>query len=82
MISFDSQNKFNHILNNKKLHISNECLNDICKKNQDEKTCKYIMLGNNGFVCVKNTEAKAFIDNLKNLGKIKANGDNCQGKLK
>ena len=59
--------------------LSESQKNELCKIRQGEKTCRYIMLGPQGYVCMKNTKIKKSIDNLCNDGQMIAIGDNCGG---
>ena len=59
--------------------IDNDKLHNICRYHKKEKTCKYISLIPNGFICVKNTPLKNILDGRAKNNLMVAKGDNCKG---
>jgi hypothetical protein len=59
----------------------NENVLKICKLGQGALCCKYLVMGSEGFECMKiDTENKKVIDeNWKTVEHV-AQGDNCEGK--
>lgn len=59
-------------------------LSKVCKIRSGHKTCRYIGLTVNGYVCTKNTPMRGFWDKQVELAcrgecKFTACGDNCEG---
>ena len=79
MIGIQQDLNLDAYIKDKTLNIDKNHLQNMCKKNQGEKTCRYIMLSNNGYVCVKNTAMKKSIDILCDKEQMTARGDNCDG---
>ena len=59
--------------------IDNTILKTVCNIRQSEKACRYIMLGSQGFVCMKHTKIRQAIDSLCDKDQMTAKGDNCHG---
>lgn len=59
--------------------IDKDTLKNICKIGQNEKCCRYLLCGSNGFECGKHSELKEALDNRVNLNLMVAKGDNCKG---
>lgn len=58
----------------------NQHIKDVCKIGQGFNCCKYLVMGVNGFECMKLDENdKRLIDNNWNDSKA-AQSDNCNGK--
>lgn len=56
----------------------------VCNIGKSDKTCRYLCLTMNGYVCSKNTPIKESIDkqvmlSFNGKGKFTAIGDNCEG---
>ena len=56
----------------------------VCQYQEGEKTCRYIALTVQGFVCVKNCPLKEKVDLMVEMAKqghvkFTARGDNCEG---
>ena len=66
-------------LNDKSLKIIESHLNKVCLIGKGKKACRYIALTTSGYVCVKNTPLKMFIDKEIVNSKWRAIGDNCDG---
>jgi hypothetical protein len=77
MYTVDKKSEFGKYLLDKSKKIPKSHLITVCKKGCGEKTCKYISLTINGFVCIKNTPLKQKIDSQSD--KFKAKGNNCEG---
>ena len=79
MKAIDTRGNFNKYLDDKILLISDDNLKNTCLIKVGSKTCRYIMLGSNGFVCVKHTPMKQLLDELVEKGQMTSIGDNCAG---
>lgn len=52
----------------------------ICKIGQEEKCCKYLVMGTKGFECMKaNPESKKVVDDNWSRNAHVSQGDNCNG---
>jgi hypothetical protein len=58
----------------------NEIVKDTCKIGQAEKCCRYLVVGGDGFECLKLTDQKPVIDYKVRSGSFTSKGDNCLGK--
>ena len=58
----------------------NENINNVCKIGQGNLCCRYLVVGNKGFECAKNTSLKEALDYRVYKQTIIAQGDNCEGK--
>jgi len=56
--------------------ISKEQLYKVCKPGQGANTCRYIVVGAEGFECAKHTSLRGTIDKRTDMH---AKGDNCIG---
>jgi polyhydroxyalkanoate synthesis regulator phasin len=79
MKGVDTRGKFDDLFSDKYLKISEKRLHNICKIEAGDKTCRYITLCSNGFMCLKNTKIKEAIDKMVEENKMTAKGDNCSG---
>ena len=72
---------FNKYLTDKSLKIVDSHLRKVCKRSEGPIACRYLACTvSNGFVCVKNTPLKVYVDREANGNpKWKAKGDNCDG---
>lgn len=52
-------------------------IKSVCKIGQREKCCRYLIMGQDGFECAKETSLKTTIDLRVNT--MNAQGDNCVG---
>jgi hypothetical protein len=59
--------------------IDHSKLKKVCKIHEGERTCRYIAIGNAGFVCVKNTLLRPSLDEIVADNKMSAKADNCEG---
>lgn len=59
--------------------INNTHLNSVCLFKQGSKTCRYISLTVQGYVCMKKSPIKKVLDQKVKENKMKAKGDNCEG---
>lgn len=59
---------------------ANKTVTDTCKIGQGHDCCRYLVVGRDGFECVKhNVGAKVTLDLRVDMGTIIARGDNCDG---
>ena len=66
------------ILIPRQLFLADFFVKDVCRVGQLDKTCKYLTIGENGFVCAKLLPgAKELIDHHK--ANFIAKGNNCPG---
>ena len=72
-------NILNEYLLDDERHITPEKSKKVCLIRQGEKTCRYIMFGRKGFVCMKNTPIADMLDNLVKDNSITAKSNNCGG---
>jgi len=79
MQAIDLQGAMNEYLLDEKRKIPKAHLHTICKFKQSQKTCRYICLTVNGYVCVKKTPMKKVLDERYIEKKMKAISDNCEG---
>ena len=79
MKAIDTRGNLKNILDNKSLSIPTDQLRTICNIQDGAKACRYIVLGVNGFICVKHTKMKQVLDNMVDEGKMMSKGDNCSG---
>ena len=78
-IAIDTHGDFGDYLNDPKRRISEQKLNEVCHIHAKDKTCRYISLTAEGFVCVKNSPMQSSIDTMVREKKFRATGDNCGG---
>lgn len=53
---------------------------EVCKIGQGERCCRYLVVGMNGFECMKlQPSTRAYIDRQVELERFNAVGDNCGG---
>ena len=79
MECIDTRGQWKDIFKNNSRKITKEKLANICLMNNDDKTCRYIMMGEDGYVCVKNSKLQQFIDRRVSEDKMIAKGNNCEG---
>lgn len=79
MKAFDTRGNFKDIFSNDLSKIPDDILKTQCKLQYGTQTCRYIVLGEAGFVCMKGTELQPSIDNLVMKKQMVARGDNCPG---
>lgn len=79
MKGIDTRGNFKEILHDDKRKISDNHLKNICKIQHGTQTCRYIILDEEGFVCVKGTVLQLSIDNLVTKKQMVARGSNCPG---
>ena len=48
--------------------LSEGHVNNVCKVAQGSATCSYLVLGGDGFECMKNTDFKQAIDEMRSDG--------------
>ena len=59
----------------------NPHIKEVCKIGRGAACCKYLVMGTEGFECMKaNPANKAIIDKNWELTEHVAQGDNCEGK--
>ena len=59
----------------------NEHIKTVCKIGHGKGYCKYLVIGGNGFECMKSTlEGKDTIDRAWETTPHTAHSDNCEGK--
>lgn len=56
--------------------ISKEKINEVCKPEEGEKTCKYLVVGSHGYCCEKLTEIGLFIGESTEMV---SKSDRCNG---
>ena len=64
--------------------LTQEHVNKVCKPNT-EKTCRYLIVGKDGFECAKvlgDTSIAHHLDNRVRNDSIRATGNNCGGRYK
>ena len=79
MKGVDTRGNFPDIFKNEKKKISDDLLKNTCKIQHGTQTCRYIVMGEVGFICVKGTQLQSSIDNLVMKKQMVARGDNCPG---
>ena len=79
MKCLDTRGHWDYILKDDSKKISKEKLEKTCLMYQGDKTCRYIMMGIEGYVCIKNSKLKETIDEHVNEKKMFSLGDNCNG---
>ena len=79
MYGVDFNNQLSDYLLDENRQIPKAHLNSVCKIEQKEKTCRYISLSKNGYVCMKKSPAKNKLDEMANNGNMSAQSDNCEG---
>jgi len=57
-----------------------EHVKNVCKIGQGHDCCRYLVVGPNGFECMKNTSLAPVLDKRVTDETISARGDNCEGK--
>lgn len=59
--------------------MDNVKLKEVCKIGSGPETCRYIVVGANGFECAKNKPSlSVIIDSRLKQGTLHAQGDNCE----
>jgi hypothetical protein len=58
----------------------NEQVKNVCKIGQGNACCRYLVIGAQGFECVRDTEMKVYLDARVAMETMVARGDNCSGK--
>ena len=61
------------------MKISEIHLKQVCKIGQGNKCCRYLVVGSQGFECVKHTAIKDLLDSRVEDKLMVAQGDNCAG---
>ena len=79
MECIDTRGQWNHILKDSARKITQEKLEKTCSMHNGEKTCRYIMMGEEGYVCVKNSKLQELLDQRFSENKMIAKGNNCEG---
>lgn len=79
MKAFDTRGNLKNLFFDDDRKISDEKRKTQCKLQYGTQTCRYIVLGEAGFVCMKGTELQLSIDNLVMKKQMVARGDNCPG---
>lgn len=79
MHAVDFDGKMNDYISDPERKISKAHLESVCRTGKQEKTCRYVGLGPNGFFCAKKTPIKSALDERAESGKSVARGDNCEG---
>ncbi len=51
----------------------------VCGFGNGPRTCSYLGLHPTGFVCMKNAEMRATVDERRDAGTMRAMGDHCDG---
>ena len=79
MQAIDLNGDLNEYLFDEQRKINKAHLKSVCKFKHGDKTCRYICLCVNGYVCVKKTKMKNALDENVKKNKMSAKGDNCEG---
>jgi len=79
MKCIDTRGNWDEIFTDKERRIDSKILDEVCKIDHGNETCRYIVSGRDGFVCVKGSELHSFIDGKVEKGDMFAQGDNCDG---
>jgi hypothetical protein len=58
----------------------NDAVKNTCKAGQGYLCCRYLVIGAQGFECVKNTDMKDYLDARVAMETMVARADNCPGK--
>jgi len=58
----------------------NDVIKNTCKAGQGYLCCRYLVIGVQGFECVKNTDMKGYLDARVAMEMMTARADNCDGK--
>jgi len=58
----------------------NEHVKNVCRIGQGNACCCYMVIGAQGFECVKNTQMNGYLDSRVAMETMVARGDNCEGK--
>ena len=58
----------------------NDQIKNVCKIGQGADCCRYLVMGINGFECMKGTSLAEILDMRVLTNTITAKGDNCDGK--
>jgi hypothetical protein len=58
----------------------NDHVKNVCKIGQGNTCCRYLVIGTQGFECVKNTDMKDYLDSRVAMETMVARGNNCEGK--
>lgn len=79
MKAIDTRGHWDDILKDDSKKIPKENLEKTCLINKGDKTCRYIIMGINGYVCVKNSRLKEMVDERVSENKMISVGNNCDG---
>ncbi len=79
MYTVDFNNQLGEYLLDEERKISKAHLQAVCQVEKKEKTCRYIGLSKNGFVCMKKSPVKAKLDEMVREKNMIAAADNCEG---
>ena len=60
--------------------LDDDYVENICKIGQQEKTCRYLLMGPHGWCCGKLSHLKEYFDQRVANGAMLARGDNCEGR--
>lgn len=63
---------------NKLMKIDGQTLREVCKVGQGLLTCKFVVVGKDGFRCAKGTSIQLAIEMYVKI----AQGDNCPGRVR
>lgn len=74
----DEKGSLNKYFADPKIFVPKAHLEKVCKCKQ-RGVCRYLGITINGFICAKNTPAKAHIDKAVLENKFTATADNCEG---
>ena len=59
--------------------MMNDLVKNICKAGQKHLCCRYLIIGSQGFECVKLTDMKEYLDARVAMETMVARADNCEG---
>lgn len=63
-----------------RVELDNNKMKTVCKIGQGKDCCRYLVVGANGFACIKNNkDIKKLLDDRVKANTMNAVGDNCKG---
>ncbi len=58
----------------------NDHIKNVCKIGQGIECCRYLVMGSDGFECVKGSQLAFTLDTRAESKTMNARGNNCEGK--
>ena len=59
--------------------LKNDHAKSVCRFGQGKKCCSFLVMGEEGFACVKGTDNELFMMQRRALGMMNAMGNYCDG---